>query len=68
MQQAGAKQDIRRIVDLGCSTGLSTLELNRAFPKADITALELSPYFLTVAKFAQRQRQVCGFCAYNAAF
>lgn len=58
MQQAGVKQDIKQIVDLGCSTGLSSLELNRAFPQAQITAVELSPYFLAVAKFAQRQRQV----------
>ncbi|KAL3140414.1 hypothetical protein ABBQ38_004674 [Trebouxia sp. C0009 RCD-2024] len=57
MQQAGVKQDIKQIVDLGCSTGLSSLELNRAFPQAQITAVELSPYFLAVAKFAQRQRQ-----------
>ena len=60
MQQAGVKPDIQQIVDLGCSTGLSTLELNRAFPQAQITAVELSPYFLAVARFAQRQRQVCG--------
>ena len=59
MRQAGIKPDVRQVVDLGCSTGLSSLELHRAFPKAHITALDLSPYFLAVAKFTQRQRQVC---------
>ncbi|MEL6247725.1 MAG: class I SAM-dependent methyltransferase [Cyanobacteria bacterium J06627_15] len=39
-----------RIVDLGCSTGLSTLALRSHFPNADITGVDLSPYFLTVAQ------------------
>ena len=36
----------RNILDLGCSTGLSTLKLHSTFPSAKITGLDLSPYFL----------------------
>ncbi len=39
------------IVDLGCSTGLSTCALQEAYPNARITGVELSDYFLTVAKY-----------------
>jgi len=58
MQEACINTDIRHAVDLGCSTGLSTLELHHAFPEAQITAVDLSPYFITVAKHDQRHRQV----------
>lgn len=56
MSQLGCPQP-RDIVDLGCATGLSTLELQHTFPEADILGLDLSPYFLAVAKVLQRQRQ-----------
>ena len=59
MQQASVMSDIHSVVDLGCSTGLSTLELHAAFPEAHITALDLSPYFIAVANHEQQQRQVC---------
>lgn len=59
MQEASVSTDIRTAVDLGCSTGLSTLELHAAFPEAQITALDLSPYFIAVANHDQQQRQVC---------
>ena len=58
MQEACTNTDVRHAVDLGCSTGLSTLELHQAFPEAQITAVDLSPYFITVARHDQRQRQV----------
>lgn len=45
------------IVDLGCATGLSSLELQRTFPDAHILGLDLSPYFLAVARVLQRQRR-----------
>ncbi|MEM1368620.1 MAG: class I SAM-dependent methyltransferase [Cyanobacteria bacterium P01_H01_bin.15] len=38
----------RRIVDLGCGTGSTTLLLKEAFPEADVTGLDLSPYMLYV--------------------
>ncbi|MBT9310817.1 class I SAM-dependent methyltransferase [Leptothoe kymatousa] len=42
------------IVDLGCSTGLSTCALQSAYPHAHITGVELSDYFLTVAQYQTR--------------
>ena len=59
MQEVSVSTDIRTAVDLGCSTGLSTLELHSAFPGAQVTALDLSPYFIAVANHDQQQRQVC---------
>ncbi|KAL0049057.1 hypothetical protein WJX82_005201 [Trebouxia sp. C0006] len=58
MQEVHVNTDVRHAVDLGCSTGLSTLELHHAFPEAQITAVDLSPYFITVAKHDQRHRQL----------
>lgn len=43
------------IVDLGCSTGLSTRALQAAYPQAAITGVELSDYFLTVAQYQTNQ-------------
>ena len=43
------------IVDLGCSVGMSTFALQKAFPNAKITGIDLSPYFLAVADY-QTQR------------
>jgi 2-polyprenyl-3-methyl-5-hydroxy-6-metoxy-1,4-benzoquinol methylase len=36
----------KRIVDMGCSTGLSTLKLHESFPDAEIIGIDLSPYYL----------------------
>ena len=54
---------IREAVDLGCATGLSTLELQRSFPEARIVGVDLSPHFLAVARVLQRQRQKVGLSA-----
>lgn len=48
-----APQDI---VDLGCSTGLSTETLQATFPAARLTGVDLSPYFLAVAQYRQQQK------------
>ena len=40
----------KNIVDIGCSTGLSTLKLAETFPDAEITGVDLSPYMLAVAE------------------
>lgn len=39
----------RRILDLGCGTGSTTLLLKQAFPDAEVVGLDLSPYMLVVA-------------------
>lgn len=39
----------RRILDLGCGTGSTTLQLKQAFPQAEVIGLDLSPYMLVVA-------------------
>ncbi|NJL87752.1 MAG: methyltransferase domain-containing protein [Leptolyngbyaceae cyanobacterium SM1_1_3] len=46
----------RRILDLGCGTGSTTLLLKQAFPEAEVIGVDLSPYMLKVAEDkAQRQ-------------
>lgn len=37
------------ILDLGCSVGMSTMALANLYPHAQITGLDLSPYFLAIA-------------------
>lgn len=39
----------RHILDLGCGTGSSTILLKQAFPEADVTGIDLSPYMLAIA-------------------
>jgi ubiquinone/menaquinone biosynthesis C-methylase UbiE len=51
------KSNPSTIIDMGCSIGISTFYLARAFPKAKvIDGLDLSTYFLAVAK--QRQEML----------
>ena len=45
----------RAIADLGCGVGISTATLARAFPGAQLTGVDLSPYFLAVASYRQQQ-------------
>ncbi|MBD0337494.1 MAG: methyltransferase domain-containing protein [Cyanobacteria bacterium Co-bin13] len=40
----------RRILDLGCGTGSTTLMLKQTFPKAEVIGLDLSPHMLVVAQ------------------
>ncbi|KAJ9509734.1 hypothetical protein QJQ45_011268 [Haematococcus lacustris] len=43
------------IVDMGCSTGMSSRWLARQYPEAQVQGLDLSPYFLAVAEREERQ-------------
>ncbi|MGB7251948.1 MAG: methyltransferase domain-containing protein [Phormidesmis sp.] len=45
------------IIDLGASAGQSTFSLQAAFPSAQLTSVELSPYFLAVAQYAEAKNQ-----------
>lgn len=45
------------ILDVGCSTGLSTIKLAQAFPSARITGVDLSPYMLAVGRFNLRTKE-----------
>lgn len=49
-------QPPKDIVDLGCSTGLSSFALQESYPQAQITGVELSPYFLSVANYRGKER------------
>lgn len=46
-----------QILDLGCSVGMSTLALQAAYPQAKVTGVDLSPYFLAVAKYRAKEKQ-----------
>ncbi len=46
-----------RIIDLGASTGRSTFALQESFPSAQITGVDLSPYFLAVAQHAEQRQE-----------
>jgi ubiquinone/menaquinone biosynthesis C-methylase UbiE len=45
----------RKILDIGCGVGSMTFLLDRAFPSAQITALDLSPYMLALAEDTSRR-------------
>jgi ubiquinone/menaquinone biosynthesis C-methylase UbiE len=45
------------ILDVGCSVGLSTFALQEIYPQAQVTGLDLSSYFLAVAKYRAEQNQ-----------
>jgi ubiquinone/menaquinone biosynthesis C-methylase UbiE len=45
----------RRILDLGCGTGSTTIILKQRFLEADVIGLDLSPYMLIMAKYKAEQ-------------
>jgi ubiquinone/menaquinone biosynthesis C-methylase UbiE len=45
------------IVDLGCSVGMSTFALQETFPNAQMTGVDLSPYFLAIAQHRTQERR-----------
>lgn len=46
------------IVDLGCSVGLNTFYLQKIYPEAKFTGVDLSPYFLAVALYRSQQQKL----------
>lgn len=46
----------RTIVDLGCGVGMSTVTLQDTYPEAELTGVDLSPYFLAIAHHQTQQR------------
>ncbi|KAK1412340.1 hypothetical protein QVD17_33511 [Tagetes erecta] len=55
-QQYSGNLKVRDILDIGCSIGVSTKFLADKFPSAKLTGLDLSPYFLAVAKYKEKRR------------
>lgn len=49
-------QEPQHILDMACGVGLSTFALQKVYPHAKITGLDLSPYFLAVAQYRNEQR------------
>lgn len=47
----------QKILDLGCSVGMSTFAMQAVYPDAHLTGVDLSPYFLTVASYRAEQQQ-----------
>jgi len=45
----------QNILDLGCGAGMSTFALQEIYPDAQVTGVDLSPYFLAVAKYREEQ-------------
>ena len=45
----------KRILDVGCGTGSTTLMLKQAFEQAVVVGLDLSPYMLLVANYKAQQ-------------
>jgi ubiquinone/menaquinone biosynthesis C-methylase UbiE len=46
----------QRILDLGCGVGMSTRALQEFYPSAQMSGLDLSPYFLAVANYQSSQK------------
>lgn len=54
----------KQILDVGCSVGMSTDGLIRAYPEGEFTGLDLSPHFLAVARYGverAERKELMGF-------
>ena len=56
--QSEITQPPQKILDIGCSVGLSTFALNKIYPESQITGLDLSPYFLAVANYQTKEKNL----------
>ncbi|XP_010689879.2 uncharacterized protein LOC104903532 isoform X3 [Beta vulgaris subsp. vulgaris] len=61
-QQYSRNSTVGNILDIGCSIGWSTRFLADKYPSANVTGLDLSPYFLAVAQFKEKSRPSRGKC------
>ena len=52
------KGEPRRILDLGCGTGSTTVLLQEKFPNAQVIGLDLSPYMLIMAQRKAQEKQL----------
>lgn len=58
----------KRILDLGCGTGSTTLLLKHRFPQAEVIGLDLSPHMLVMAEHKAREAGLeIQFCHGDAA-
>jgi SAM-dependent methyltransferase len=48
----------QRILDLGCSVGMSTVALQALYPDAEMTGIDLSPYFLAIAQYRHAHQSI----------
>ena len=48
----------RKILDLGCGTGSTTILLKQAFPNAEVIGLDLSPQMLVMAEYKARRAKL----------
>ena len=46
---------VHSILDMGCSTGISTNYVHHAFPKSNILGIDLSPYFFSTAVYSSEK-------------
>jgi ubiquinone/menaquinone biosynthesis C-methylase UbiE len=50
----------KTILDLACSVGMSTFALQAVYPDAQLTGIDLSPYFLAIAHYRSSQKENTG--------
>ena len=48
----------RSMLDVGASVGVSTQFLHEAFPRSEVTGLDLSPYFVAMATYRARENNL----------
>jgi ubiquinone/menaquinone biosynthesis C-methylase UbiE len=51
------KIEPQTILDLGCSVGMSTFALQATYPEAKVTGVDLSAYFLAVARYRSQEKE-----------